>query len=384
VSREGDREPGSSAVPVDRQRTSRRRLRPVLIGISVSLSTLVACDFVATALLSSLGLYRPPESYRVRHPVYHHGLEPMVSERRAEWGRLRYRVSTSSLGMRDRAARVVPLHAQERRILLLGDSFTEGLGYDFEQTFAGRLADALEGDGVEVLNGAAVSYSPIIYLAKTRHLLETVDLEIDRLVVCLDLSDVHDEARIYLPEIGEGGIRAIDDRMERVRSFIRRRTILVNALNQLNRRRRRAQEGLQLDVFRGRWAHDPAAMELYGREGLRRAGRRLSELAAFLRERDVAMTLVVYPWPDQIARRDRESIQVRHWRDWAAAEGAQFVDLFPVFLDAGPPGRVLRELFIPNDVHWNAEGHRLVAEELVAAIRAGLEQREAKAPENAS
>jgi len=360
--------PYRRAVSLERQGTAGRRGR-LLVGVAVSLVAILACDLALTALIDLVGWYRPPESYRVRHPAYHHGLEPMVSDRPAEWGRLRYRVSTNSLGMRDRESRIVPLRSERPRILLLGDSFAEGLGYDFDDTFAGRLAAGLADEGVEVLNGAAVSYSPIVYLAKTRHLLETEGLEVDRVVVCLDLSDVHDEARIYLPEIGRDGVRAVDDGMGLVRSFIRRRTILVNAINQLNRRRRRSSERLQLGVFRGLWAHDPVAMELYGREGLRRAGRRLSELAAFLRDRDVAMTLVVYPWPDQIAARDRDSVQVTHWREWAAREGVDFVDLFPAFLEAGPPERVLREWFIPNDVHWNAEGHRVVAENLLAALR---------------
>lgn len=344
----------------------------------VSLAIVLACDLAGTAVLGALGLYRPPESYRVRHPVYHHGLEPMVTARPAEWGPLRYRVSTNSLGFRDRGARSVPLRSDRERVLLLGDSFTEGLGYDFEQTFAGRLAATLEARGVELLNAAAVSYSPIVYLAKTRYLLEVVGLDVDRVVVCLDLSDVYDEARIYRPEIGDDGVEAVDDAMGAVRSFIRRRTILVNAVNQLNRRRRRSRPGHQLGVGRGLWAHDEQAMEEDGKEGLRRADRRLGELADLLADRGIGMTLVVYPWPDQIVARDRDSVQVTHWREWAARRDVGFVDLFPVFLDAGPAERVLRELFIPNDVHWNAAGHRLVAEALAEALVAAPMTQEAR------
>jgi hypothetical protein len=112
-------------VTLDAQRNPcRRRLR---VGFAVSLVAIHCCNLAFTALLDLVGWYRPPESYRLRHPVYHHGLEPMVSNRPTEWGRLSYEVSTNSLGMRNREARVVPLRSERPRILLLGDSLTEGV-----------------------------------------------------------------------------------------------------------------------------------------------------------------------------------------------------------------------------------------------------------------
>ena len=57
-------------------------------------------------------------------------------------------------------------------MLLLGDSFTEGLGLPFEESFAGRLAARLAERDVEVLNAGVVSYSPSIHHRKTQHLIE--------------------------------------------------------------------------------------------------------------------------------------------------------------------------------------------------------------------
>ena len=77
----------------------------------------------------------------------------------------------------------------------MGDSFTEGIGVPFDQTFAGLLyRDGLESvDKAEFLNAAVAGYSPVIYYRKIQHLLES-GLRFDEVVVFPDQSDVADEA----------------------------------------------------------------------------------------------------------------------------------------------------------------------------------------------
>jgi hypothetical protein len=48
-------------------------------------------------------------------------------------------VFTDSLGFKDASRRAVP---DRRRILFIGDSFTEGVGLPYEQTFVGLFARA--------------------------------------------------------------------------------------------------------------------------------------------------------------------------------------------------------------------------------------------------
>jgi lysophospholipase L1-like esterase len=90
----------------------------------------------------------------------------------------------------------------------------------------------------------------------------------------------------------------------------------------------------------------------------------MDRLAELVREHGIALTVVVYPWPTQIARKDRDSRQVRFWRDWARERGVRFVDLFPGFVttDDARNEQTIRDLFIQDDFHWNPEGHRRVAE----------------------
>src|SRR5262245_11438279 len=81
-----------------------------------------------------------------------------------------YRVFTNSLGFMDAAVRDVPAKSDRRRILLMGDSFTEGGGLPFEQTFAGMLSRAGNDwpQKIEFLNAGVGSYSPVIFYQKIK------------------------------------------------------------------------------------------------------------------------------------------------------------------------------------------------------------------------
>ena len=105
--------------------------------------------------------------------------------------------------------------------------------------------------------------------------------------------------------------------------------------------------------------------ELYGRRGLENASRHMTMLHEILREQKIKLTVVVYPWPDQIFQHETESRQVTHWRGWAARQEVDFLDLFPAFIDERDPETVIREHFIPMDIHWNQRGHDLIRAKLL-------------------
>ena len=95
----------------------------------------------------------------------------------------------------------------------------------------------------------------------------------------------------------------------------------------------------------------------------------ISKLAAELRARGTPLTLVVYPWPQQVRAGTKPSRAETEWRAWAAENNAQFISLFPVFVSDMPAEEILSRYYWKNDAHWNEEGHRLVAEALLDQSR---------------
>jgi lysophospholipase L1-like esterase len=316
--------------------------------------------------------YRPQSVFRVQDDVYHHGFKPMTSVDLEYWGPLAASYRINSLGFRDKAVREVPLASDRRRIVFIGDSFTEGIGVPYEKTFVGLIDETLASRGIEVLNAGAASYTPIIYYRRVRHLLEDVGLRFDELFVCIDIGDIQDEVTYKLDEGDNVVFRQQRWALEtdanwrfgkprfltsaRLHGLLRKHTLVASTLYEatlaaLSSGPRRA----------AAWTLDPQVFEEYGREGVPRAEANMGRLADLLARHRVRLTVVVYPWPDQILARDAESRQVRVWREWAKAHGAGFIDAFPAFL-AGEPEEIVRREFIRGDIHWNERGHRRIAD----------------------
>jgi lysophospholipase L1-like esterase len=340
--------------------------------IVVALACLVCADVVLGSLLEAVGANpawrRPDLDFRIAHPVYHHDLGPNVDVI-ARWGDAEYTMRTDELGLRAASVPSDAPHPSRQRLLVIGDSFVEGVGLAYEETFVAGLAARLATRGVEVVNAGVVSYSPSIYLVKTRFLVEERGLSLDAVLVLLDVSDIEDEAVYY--RIADDGTVTREDTgglRDALFDFVERNTILLSSLRTLARRLREDRAAPRpedaLNRARALWTHDEAAWGEYGERGLGLATERMNALARFLDERAVGLAIAVHPWPDQIVHGDLESVQVRHWRAWAAERGAIFIDLFPSFIGSRPADEVLDAHFIAGDVHWNARGHGLVARAL--------------------
>jgi hypothetical protein len=140
------------------------------------------------------------------------------------------------------------------------------------------------------------------------------------------------------------------------RQFLKRNTTALFALYEL------AESAVKDEGHRAAlWTVDPRLYEEFGREGLARGRANMDLLADLLRRHGIRLTVAVYPWPDQIRRRDLHSMQASFWRQWASSKGAGFIDYFPRFIDSRPAGEVIAQLFIPGDNHWNEAGHRVIA-----------------------
>jgi hypothetical protein len=318
---------------------------------------------------------------RIYDPVYDHTLAPNFDGYDV-WGEARYRLITDSLGFKDASTRDVPLKADTGRILVIGDSFAEGIGLPYERTFAGLLNAAGQSrrDKVEFLDAGVASYSPSIYYKKIKYLLDR-GLKFDEVVLLSDSSDVEDEATSYFcidddakyhqycatppGAVPEPAIKRdffIDHFVvtNRVRVTIKRWI-----LTQLGNKR----AAIDSDHNRIGWTTsnpDPAKYKPLGVDGgIARSLENMGKLSDLLASRGIPLTVVVYPWAQQIAQDDRDSRQERLWRDFCPGRCKAFIDLFPVFFAAADRDKDWYEhLYILGDDHFSAAGNRMLFEEL--------------------
>jgi lysophospholipase L1-like esterase len=372
---------------------SSRPARRLLPRLALALATLVLADLLAGLLLipEEVVAFRRPD------PWYHHGLVAGASGT-TRWGSGEpYAFATNSLACVDRQAREVPLSSERRRVLLLGDSFTEGIGVPFAQSFAGLLEERLAPAGLEVLNAGVVSFSPHLYRLRLEHLLRQVGLRVDELVVLIDMSDIQDEVlyRHFEPRV-PGALERATAGLHRL---LQRRSFALHFLERhLAARRREAKRVLYgltdsppwLDYFwlddidtepmadptfrrvRLDWDDDDMLDNRWAKLGVELAVANMDGVADLCREFGIGLTLAVYPWPPQIAKGELAPRQVGLWREFCERRGARFVDLFPTFVaPADSTGEAVREReFLTGDVHWNALGHERVADALEPILRA--------------
>ena len=365
-------------------------------------TALIACFFLFFGLdwlwsahvLRAAATITPAATCFARDPVRHHALQPECSCDR-HWGRESYPFATNSLGFRDESIRHVPLTSTGPRILLLGDSFTEGMS-SWPDSYVGQVAARFP--QYEFLNGAVESYSPSNYLNVARELLNK-GVHFDEVIVFIDISDAQDEAAFYR-DIDPSG--AVDGPQQiihnggwyaNLRQYITEHLLLTNAIANLLERQavKHGFYGLNFghgplfDLERSAWTYRPvnntAPYEIgYGplglQAGLAKEQSKMTLLWQELQQRHIPLSVVVYPWPAQIVHDTADSTQVVLWRDWCAGKCKSFISVFPAFLalkqhcPPGQPGCWYLNDFIFGDEHYNAAGNALVAD----AVSRSLEE----------
>jgi len=349
------------------------------------LALFLTFDFAYSTLTKGEEKQRPA---RVANPVYDHGLAAGFDGYDV-WGELRYRLTTDSLGFKDASVRNVPLKAVSRRILLIGDSFAEGIGMSFDDSFAGMLfrAGQARNEKVEFLNAGVASYSPSIYYKKIKYLLDQ-GLQFDEVVLFSDTSDVTDEATSYFcidddPKYrkycssSEGSMQKQDSPPKRdffIDNFVVTNRVRITVKRSIqaflgNRRR-----SLNTDHARMGWVvpgfdvgNSDAPLGVDG--GIARSLQNMGALADLLSVRKIPLTVVVYPWAQQIAQGDRDSRQVSLWRDFCPGRCKAFINLYPAFFAAADADKDwYGRLYILGDDHFSAEGNRFMFRELAGRL----------------
>ncbi len=350
-----------------------RRIRVIGIIGAITGLLFLAADFTLTHLsyrLSKTSKNSNPSLIRVASPIYHHGLMPSRAETDYTYGPFRFSLVTNSLGFRDKSTRTVPKRSSQHRILFIGDSFTEGLGVDFEDSFVGQISEHFSHKQVEVLNAAVASYCPIIYYRKLKYLIEEEGLRFNEVVLFMDISDVQDETFYHWGENesvqGPQSPWHISDAHQkgRVGYFLHLHFRLTSYVYEKiwcvlqPRRCLRPPVG----YMRARWATDALAYEAFGKKGLELSLRHMDRLWDLLQKNSIKLTLAVYPWPDQILDGELDSLYVSTWRNWSQDRGVTFLDFFPAFIGEEDNSETIKKYFFADDVHWNRLGHKKVAD----------------------
>ncbi len=386
----------NQAGPVSRDRDRQRAMKLILLVASIVLSVaafLTLDWFRSAAIRRSTQSGVKQKNCGVPDSVRHHAFKPNCASV-YHWGGDSYEFSTNSLGFRDERVREVLVADARPRILMLGDSFTEGK-IAWRDSYVGRIAAAFP--QYDFLNGGVSSYSPSNYFNVARLMLAG-GYDIDEVIVFIDISDVQDEASFYQDADASGAVtgpmpeRYAVSWWDRTRGRIAAQFMLTNsALRWLERKLvdhgyyhlSTGPLGDAFDMERAAWTYRQVneTEPYYGgyaplgvEAGVAREKAKMTLLWQALAKRNIPISVVVYPYPAQVVHDTADSRQVRIWRDWCKDKCKRFISLFPAFLaikdqcPSGQPGCWYLSHFVFGDMHYNAAGNALVAGVVIKSL----------------
>lgn len=270
--------------------------------------------------------------------------------------------TTNRFGLRDRD-HVTPKPADRLRVLMLGDSFTHGLGVEDDAAIFPELVEVALNElpwprapgGVEILNGGL----PGSLTKNWVRLFERVadDFDPDLVLIVFFLRDgTATGSSDYFHEV-----RAEMARLERD-SIVYRHSYLYRAWLDVEIRERLVAE--YTGEFESAYFGNTEQTKEW-----RRAQKNLLRLRDTARARGADVALVIFPILVELTERYPFRSEVELLVEFGRENGFPTHDLLPAYL-----GREGSQLWVsPYDQHPNARGHAVAAEALLPFVQARLE-----------
>lgn len=268
-----------------------------------------------------------------------------------QFGPFLYVVETNVQGFRKRPNSSPPLVSD---IIFLGDSFTYGVNGAWEDTYVGMFE---KDTSLEVINAGVGSYSPSAYLYQYRKALTAGMLKNGHsVVVALDISDVQDEAGIWVDgelhprkreeELVEGRATKHFPRWSDLKNLVNDnlplttitlkyvRTLLANQVTPVHSLPRSAFTHANWDDLNSKNAYSPA-LEGYAplgvAGGLTKIEEKLKRIVVEGHSYNAKVYILIYPWPAQLTHNDKFS-----WSEYVAnmcqnISCSGVIDTIPIF-----------------------------------------------------
>jgi len=331
-------------------------------------------------------------SFRIYHPYYHHDLKANVNTM-TTWDNVNeYTFITNSLGFRDSINRSVDTTTNKYRFLIIGDSHTEGVGVEYQQTFSGYFAKSLKRGKYDVLNAGVVSYSPKLYYLKVKYLSDQLGLKFNHLIVFIDISDIQNE--LAYEDFTPSEQTPLDVKLYQLKKWANRTSLIYYSLNVykdhhrqkkfyelMGKQNRNPKTDIYSNFFSdfkdsdllrdqafhniGLWYLDKNLFEKWGKKGLDLESFYMQKLVNLCKKREIHLSISVHPWPIQIKYGDENNLQVNYWKEFCNKNGIGFINHYQVFLDLNKTEDVISKYYLPGDVHWNEQGHWIAADNLI-------------------
>ena len=338
--------------------------------------------FLGSAILRHLDPYLSKTQFyerliRIDHPVYHHGFRENVIYNKSKGFNGIFSLCTDNHGFK--------YHCNKSRgkkfdFAFIGDSFVEGVGLPYEDTFVGIFE---KNSKKSVANLGVTSYGTNIYLSKINFLLNN-NYHFDHVVVFIDVSDLYDDNTFYLlnDDLSVWEKNAKEKNLKR-RKFLRYNFPLTNyymyVIKMNNRINKEVPPLKSLEPIytskanlKAEWTYNLQDNINGYADPIHKTKKEMinniEKLYTLLKKNNIKMSLAVYPWPQTLKNDTVNSEHVKMWEEFCFDKCEKFINFFPFFFNEKKKSshlNVVKKFYFWNDVHFNKKGNGILAKKLI-------------------
>ena len=337
---------------------------------------------------------------RVFNKDYNYTFNKLVNFNSQYYGKI-YKISTNDLGFRDDSSK--PLDREKNYSIVIGDSFVEGVGLEYKDTIVGLLNNNFTlKNNHKFLNAGVASYSSYIYLKKIKNVIENNDdLKIKNVIILLDKSDVLDDEKYFdkpqffkntkgkfvnqrkvdfykdLMElsfwrfftkqtISGKTVKLFTDSVEGFFSNIGKRISLAKKLNksffEISNLEIKAIKSINNRPYIKTW-FEGERWENKSKKNIKFSIENINKLKKFLDNRNIELTVILYPWSFEIEDKEVRDRYLDFIIPLLENDKIKNLSVYGEFLK-GNIYETIGKNFIYNDVHFNGNGYKIIADRI--------------------
>ena len=337
---------------------------------------------------------------RVFNKDYNYTFNKLVNFNSQYYGKI-YKIFTNDLGFRDDSSK--PLDREKNYSIVIGDSFVEGVGLEYKDTIVGLLNNNFTlKNNHKFLNAGVASYSSYIYLKKIKNVIENNDdLKIKNVIILLDKSDVLDDEK-YLDKpqffkntkgkfvnqrkvdfykdlmelsfwrfftkqtISGKTVKLFTDSVEGFFSNIGKRISLAKKLNksffEISNLEIKAIKSINNRPYIKTW-FEGERWENKSKKNIKFSIENINKLKKFLDNRNIELTVILYPWSFEIEDKEVRDRYLDFIIPLLENDKIKNLSVYGEFLK-GNIYETIGKNFIYNDVHFNGNGYKIIADRI--------------------
>lgn len=321
----------------------------------------------------------------IKHPVYHHDLDRNISKSQIYNNIYKHQLCTNDYGMKS----FCNYEKKSKKIdyAFIGDSFTEGVGLNYEDTFSGLFQNYKKDK--KILNFGVESYSPKIYYRKIKYYLD-YGFTLNRLIVFVDIGDIYDE---NLYTFLDDKVQQLDSLnsinliykkqnfyfkvKKKLKSFFKISYIVYSKVITLKNKalkNKNSEEYIEKDNFliNSRWTYDNEFSQydkVWIENGKKEALLYMEKLFELTKKNNIKLSLAVYPWPAQILHDKNTGLRNYSslWKTFCEQKCEYFINFNEDYHNLKKKysnNEIVEKYFFNGDVHFNKEGNYLIFNKL--------------------